>query len=78
MAPIKSKSLPTLEFLAVFIAFKALHFVVRDYSDAVITDIYIFVDAQVVLSWLLNDNIKLKMYSQEQIQGYKWHDIIDI
>ena len=59
-APVKSKSLPTLELLAVFIAFKALHFVVRCYSDAVITDIYIFVDAQVVLSWLLKDNIKIK------------------
>ena len=42
VAPVKSKSLPTLELLVVFIAFKTLHFVVRGYSDAVITDIYIF------------------------------------
>ena len=60
VAPVNSKSLPTLELLAVFIAFKALHFVVRCYSDAVITDIYIFLDVQVVLSWLLKDNIKIK------------------
>ena len=58
VAPVKSKSLPTLELLAVFIAFKALDFVIRGYSDAIITDIYIFVDAQVVLSWLLKYNIK--------------------
>ena len=60
VAPVKSKSLPTLELLAVFIAFKALHFVVRGYSDPVKTDIYIFVDAQKVLSWLLKDNIRIK------------------
>ena len=60
VTPVKSKSFPTLELLAVFIAFKALHFVVRGYSDAVITDVYIFVNAQVVLSWLLKDNIKIK------------------
>ena len=60
VAPVKSKSLPTLELLAVFIAFKDLRFEVRGYSDAVITDIYIFFDAQVVLSWLLKDNIKIK------------------
>ena len=66
VAPAKSKSLPTLEFLAVFLAFKALHFVVRGYPVAVITDIYIFVDAQIVLSWLLKESIKIKKtYSQE-------------
>ena len=59
-ALVKSKLLPTLEFLAVFITFKVLYFAVRGYSNAVITDIYIFVDAQVVLSWLLKDNIKIK------------------
>ena len=37
-----------------------MRFVVRGYSDAVITDIYIFVDGQVVLSWILKDNIKIK------------------
>ena len=36
VAPVKSKSLPTLKLLAVFIAFKVLHFVVRAYSHAVI------------------------------------------
>ena len=63
VAPVKSKSLPTLELFTVFIAFKALHFVERGNSDAVLTDIYIFVDTQVVLSWLLKDNIKIKIYS---------------
>ena len=72
MAPVESKSLPLLELLAVFIAFKALHFAVIGYSDAVITDIYIFIDAQVVLSWLLKDNIKIKKYiCRKQSQGRK-------
>ena len=74
VAPVKSKLLPTLEMLAVFVAFKALHFVVRGYSDAVITDIYIFVDAQVVLSWLLKDNIKMKNI----LAGNRVKDINDI
>ena len=54
-ATVKYKLLPTLELLAVFIVFKALHFVVRGYFLAVITNIYIFVDAQ-----LLKDNIRIK------------------
>ena len=40
VAPVKSKSLPTLELLAVFLVFKASHFEVRSYSDAVIADFY--------------------------------------
>ena len=57
--PVKSKSLPTLELVADIIAFKVLYFVVRGYSDAVITDSFIFVDIHVVLSWLIMDNIKI-------------------
>ena len=74
VAPVKSKSLPILELLAVFIAFKALHFVVRGYSEAVITDIYIFVDAQVALSWLLKDNKIIKNI----FEGNKVKNINDI
>ena len=74
VAPVKSKLLPSLELLAVFIAFKALHFVVRGYSVAVITDIYIFVDAQVVLPWLLKDNIKI----ENIFTGNRVKDINDI
>ena len=74
VAPVKSKSLSTLKLLAVFIAFKALHFVVSGYSDAIITDIYIFVDAQIVLFWLLKDNIKIKNI----VAGNRVNDINDI
>ena len=72
VALVKSRSLPTLELLAVFIAFKALHFVVRGFFVAGITDSYIFLDAQVMLSRLLKDNIKIKKYiRRKQIQGHK-------
>ena len=74
VAPVKSKSLLTLELLAVFVAFKTLHFLVRGYSNAVITDIHIFVDAQLVLSWLLKNNIKIK----DIIAGNRVKDINDI
>ena len=86
VTPVKSELLPTLELLAVFITFKAmktnnnssvgnnLHFVVKGYVDAVITDIYIFVDAQLLLSWLLKDNIRIKNI----FTGNRVKDINDI
>lgn len=74
MAPITSKSLPTLELLAVYTDFKVLHCIMKSYSDATVTDIYIFADAQVVLSWLLNDNIKIK----DVFTGNRVKDITDM
>lgn len=69
MAPTRSKSLPTLELLTVYTAFKALHCIRKSYSDATITDIYIFADAQVVLLWLIKNNIKIKnIFAGNRIQ----------
>ena len=60
VALIKSKSLTTLEFLTDFTAFKALYFVVRGYSDTVITGIYTFADAQVMWSAIKGQHIDKK------------------
>ena len=60
VAPKKPKSLPTLELLAVFLAIKCLLPLLKIYSRIRVGDIVILVDAQVVLSWLLTDNIKTK------------------
>ena len=60
VAPMKPKSLPTLELLIVFLAIKSLLPLLRAYPRIRIGDIVISVDAPVVLSWLLSDNIKTK------------------
>lgn len=60
VAPMKPESLPTLELLAVFLDIKCLLPLLKAYSRIKIGDVVISVDAQVVLSWLLSDNIKTK------------------
>ena len=56
----KPKNLPMLELLAVFLAIKCFLSLLKAYSRIRIGDIVISVDAQIVLSWLLSDNIKIK------------------
>ena len=58
VAPVKSKSLPTLELLSVFLAIKCLPTLLDAYSQGMIHNITISVDAQVVLAWLLSEEIK--------------------
>ena len=50
VVPIKSKSLPTLELLSVFLAIKCLPTLLNAYSQRMIHNITISVDAQVVLA----------------------------
>ena len=60
VAPMKPKSLLTLLLLAMFFDIKCLLPLLKAYSRIKIRDVVISVDAQVVLSWLLSDNIKTK------------------
>ena len=60
VVPLIQKSLPTLELLSVFIAVQGLFSLLRIYNKFKINNIFIAVDAQVVLSWLLSDVIKTK------------------
>ena len=60
VAPLQEKSLPTLELLGVFVAFKGLFSMLRTFSKVKFNNIYVAVDAQVVLSWLLSSVIKTK------------------
>ena len=59
-APSKSKSLPTLELLGVFLAFKCMNEILSALSAHKIHEVVFAVDAQVVLSWLLTGNVKAK------------------
>ena len=60
VAPLITKSLPTLELLGVFLSFKGLFSILKTFSRVRINNIFIAVDAQVVLSWLLSDVVKTK------------------
>ena len=60
VAPMMSKSLPTLELLSVFLAVKCLPTLLDAYSQGMIHNVTISVDAQVVLAWLLSEEIKTK------------------
>ena len=55
ISPVKKKSLPTLELLGVYTAFKCLQLILNSFTDVKINNIFMLVDAQVVLSWCLND-----------------------
>ena len=60
VAPMQTKSLPTLELLSVFLAFKGLYSILKTFKKVKVKNIFIGVDAQVVLSWLLSDVVKTK------------------
>ena len=52
VVPLVKKTLPTLELLSVFLAFKCVPNMLRALPDSSISDIVVAVDAQVALSWL--------------------------
>ena len=58
-APTKTKSLPTLELLSVFLAFKCLDSILNAVTGK-IDSIIICVDAQIVLSWILSKCVESK------------------
>lgn len=58
-APLKSKSIPTLELLSIFLAFKCLKTILSTLSCNVKT-LNFLIDAQNVLSWLHTGYVKTK------------------
>ena len=50
VAPLKRKSLPTLELLSVFLGYKGLFSILNTFKEVKIGKIVIAVDAQVVLA----------------------------
>ena len=59
IAPIKTRSLPTLELMAAFLALKCLPTILEAIGRK-IRDVYIAVDAQIVLTWILTKTVKAK------------------
>ena len=60
VTPLKPRSLPTLELLFVFLGVKCLHLILDSYPNVTFKRLVIAVDAQVVLSWLMSQQIKTK------------------
>ena len=58
-SPLKTKTLPTLELMSVFLAFKCLESILTSVA-ANIGKVFVCVDAQIVLSWILSKKIKSK------------------
>ena len=59
-APIKEKTLPTLELLSVFLALQGLINILKNFKNVKFNNVYVAVDAQIVLSWILSEITKCK------------------
>ena len=58
VSPIISKTIPTLELLAIFLALKCLKLILAGLDC--IKSIYVASDSQVALGWVLNEKVKTK------------------
>ena len=71
VAPLKGRTLPSLELLSVFFAFKHLPQILSSF-DVKFKAINIFVDAQIVLSWLLSGKVNTKqIFIRNRLQDIK-------
>lgn len=62
VAPIKAKALPSLELMAIFLAFKCMKTLFKCFplEKCNVNAIFMAPDAQVVLSWLTKSNVIAK------------------
>ena len=60
VAPMKEKTLPVLELMAVYLALKCLPTILSNCEQFVPTNLCVATDAQVVLSWLLSQSMAIK------------------
>ena len=56
--PLKKKTLSTSKLMSVYLGVRGLYTLLKAYSKFKISNIYLAVDAQVVISWLLFDCVK--------------------
>ena len=59
IAPLKGKTLPTLELMAAYLALKCLPTII-DAINKPILEITLAIDAQIVLTWILSQTVKTK------------------
>ena len=71
----KTKTLPMMELISVHSAFRALTTLLKSYSNINTENFYVFVNTQVMLSWLLTEkNQSKKPFHQEQVKGYSGNE----
>ena len=69
VAPLRSRTLPVLELLSVFLAFKCVNQILRD-TAKFIGNIFILSDAQIVLLWLLSGILQTKsIYTKNRVRN---------
>ena len=72
VAPLKRKSLPQLELLGAYVALQGLLNLLHVFRHYDLRRIYVAVDAQVVLSWLLSSTVKTKnVFTANRIKDVK-------
>ena len=68
VVPLKSKSLAILELFSVFLAFKGMFSLLRNFHKY-INNIFVVIDVQVVLTCVLSDSVKTKnQYTKNHIR----------
>lgn len=60
VAPMRYRTLPCLELLSLYLAMKCLNTILTSFENTKFLNINIFVDAQIVLSWILSEEPKIK------------------
>ncbi|CAL4247930.1 unnamed protein product, partial [Meganyctiphanes norvegica] len=69
VAPVKNKTLPTLELMAVSLAYKALFNIFKTYKNVRFSNVFVASDAQIIISWLLSDTVKTKnLFARNRIK----------
>ena len=60
VAPVKGRTLPSLELTAVFLALKCLPTILETFAETSFRTVNIFTDSQICLQWLSSENTKIK------------------
>ena len=75
VTPMKSKSLPTLELLAVYLAMRSLSALLTALNSLKIDKIIIATDSQVALTWILDGKVKTgNIFAQNRIKDINYYE----
>jgi len=71
-APLKAKTIPTLELLAVFLALKCISNLLKSLNPLNLGELFICVDSQVVLSWILSGKVNSKnLFARNRVRDVR-------
>ena len=71
VAPIKTRSLPQLELLGAVVATQGLLTMLDIFKHVKINNVYIHLDAQIVLSWILSPSLPKNVYTSNRIKDVR-------